>query len=519
MTHTSGPDRHRWWHAPVLHPFLMAAFPIVFLFSRNLEEPITPRDMLTPLAWSLGGTAALMAIGWALFRNAKAVGLVISAWLLLFFSYGRVASGLGGTTIGRNRYLLTAWAVLALGAVAVALILRNRLAATTMALNLIMAVLVVMNLVPIVLYRPPAAAPSELSGTLARALRAAKSETNDRPDIYFIVPEDYGDERTLRNLGVDTRPFLRYLEKDGFYVARESMANYQNSPMALSAALNLQFMPTLLGDSAKSYGAAARTLRGFAVSRFLQALGYRYVHIGHWWTPTRTDPSADIDVKPGSLSEFTSILYDTTILPTLSRRLDVEQKILDPRRARYEMTLQELDDIAQTAKLRGPKFVFAHLGVPHVPYVFDRNGRFVTADDATTKEDPKYFADQAYYTTRRLQALVTQLLKVTGRKAIIILQTDEGPDLQHTRTAIREGKVESEELKPALLTKYRILNAYFLPGVSHDRLYPSITPVNSFRLVFDLYFQAGFGLLPDEVWALQHDPRKFINITGILRGT
>jgi hypothetical protein len=75
---------------PVVHPFLMAAFPIVFLFAQNLHEAITPHDMLSPLKMSLGAAAVLMVVGWAIFRNAKAVGLVISVWLLLFFSYGRV---------------------------------------------------------------------------------------------------------------------------------------------------------------------------------------------------------------------------------------------------------------------------------------------------------------------------------------------------------------------------------------------------------------------------------------------
>jgi hypothetical protein len=475
--------------------------------------------MLSPLSWSLGATAVFMAIGWAIFRNAKVVGVVASAWLLLFFSYGRVASGLAGASIGRTRYLLPAWALLGLAALVTAYVFRSRLAGVTKALNLVVAVLVAMNLVPIALYRPPANSPASLTGPLGKVLSAAKSAKLGLPDIYYIVPEDYGDERTLREIaGVDTRPFLRYLEKQGFYVARDSMANYQNTPMAMAAALNLQYLPTLLGDDAKSYAAAARMLRGFAVSKFLQGLGYRYVHIGHWWTPTRTDSSADIDVKPGSLSEFSSILYDTTILPTLSRKLNVEQAILDPRRGRYELTLQELKDIVQTTKLRGPKFVFAHLGIPHLPALFDRNGRFVTADESITKRSPKYFADQVSYTTKRLQSLVGQILQGTHRKAIIILQTDEGPDLLLQRTAIREGRFQSRRFRPALLAKYRILNAFFLPGIPYDRLYPSITLVNTFRLVFDLYFKTGLGLLPDQTWALRRDPKEFVNITRLLHG-
>ena len=496
---------------PVIHPFLMAAFPIVFLFARNLYEAITARDMILPLELSLGATAILMLAGWAVFRNAKAVGFVVSAWLLLFFSYGRVSSGLAGEALGQDRYVLATWAVLAVAAVIVAFLLRSRLTATTSALNLITAVLVVMNVIPITLYRPPhrSNAASKLTGQFAKPLVVARNSTQ-MPDIYYIMPEDYGDEITLREkYGVDTRAFVKYLEKQGFYVAHDSKTNYNRTNMALSAAGNLQYLSTLLGDAAKEDDAVDRSLPGFAASRFLQALGYRYVHMGYWWSPTSADPTADIEVKSGTLSEFSSILNDTTILPTLSRKLDVKQEFVDPRRAHHEQVLQELRDIVQTSKLRGPKFVFAHLGIPHPAYIFDRQGRFVAG---SRERDLGRFADQVYFTTKKLQELIGQLLDATGRKAVIILQTDEGPDPTHKlRIHIEKGRFEREEL----LLKYRILNAFFLPGVSRRGLYQSITPVNTFRLVFDLYFHTDFGFLPDEIWARTRNPTKFINITKL----
>jgi hypothetical protein len=45
------------------------------------------------------------------------------------------------------------------------------------------------------------------------------------------------------------------------------------------------------------------------------------------------------------------------------------------------------------------------------------------------------------------------------------------------------------------------LAAYFLPKKGTARLYPSITSVNSFRLVFNLYFGGHYELLPDVSYA------------------
>lgn len=78
------------------------------------------------------------------------------------------------------------------------------------------------------------------------------------------------------------------------------------------------------------------------------------------------------------------------------------------------------------------------------------------------------------------------------------------------------GFEEATEVE--LRVKYGILNAYYLPNVDKDALnsslYPSITPVNSFRLVFNLYFDADYELLPDKSYAPYKDYNyKFFEVT------
>ena len=45
-----------------------------------------------------------------------------------------------------------------------------------------------------------------------------------------------------------------------------------------------------------------------------------------------------------------------------------------------------------------------------------------------------------------------------------------------------------------------ILEAYYFPGNASAKLYPTISPVNSFRLIFDEYFGANYPLLPDQTY-------------------
>ena len=66
---------------------------------------------------------------------------------------------------------------------------------------------------------------------------------------------------------------------------------------------------------------------------------------------------------------------------------------------------------------------------------------------------------------------------------MIIIQGDHGP--------LPDLTEEASQRLP-------ILNAYYLPGIQMDNvLYPSISPVNSFRVVLNSYFGQTLPLLED----------------------
>ena len=68
-----------------------------------------------------------------------------------------------------------------------------------------------------------------------------------------------------------------------------------------------------------------------------------------------------------------------------------------------------------------------------------------------------------------------------------------------------------------LQEKMRILNAYYLPGVDRSALYESITPVNTFRLIFNLYFGSDLDRLEDISYAHDMNPRyRFFDVTDIV---
>ena len=61
-------------------------------------------------------------------------------------------------------------------------------------------------------------------------------------------------------------------------------------------------------------------------------------------------------------------------------------------------------------------------------------------------------------------------------------------------------------------------NAYYLPGVEKDIIYDGMTPVNTFRTIFNAYFNQEFEILEDRHFWVSSDrePYKFIEVTDII---
>ena len=74
-----------------LHPFVMAIFPVLFLYSRNMREVFINSTFLPTLA-ILFITILVLFVLKLIFRDLRKVAIQVSFLLLLVFSYGHVVS-------------------------------------------------------------------------------------------------------------------------------------------------------------------------------------------------------------------------------------------------------------------------------------------------------------------------------------------------------------------------------------------------------------------------------------------
>lgn len=151
--------------------------------------------------------------------------------------------------------------------------------------------------------------------------------------------------------------------------------------------------------------------------------------------------------------------------------------------------LAELKD-----EIEGPRFVFAHILSPHRPYVFG----------------PTY-VDEVIGISNRVKTELDEILEESDNPPIIVIQGDHG--------APTRPRPISELTDTVARQRLGILNAYHLPGGGNDLLYPSITPVNTFRLILDYYFGATYDLLEDRSYYYDWEnvPYEFADVTDIVQ--
>lgn len=506
----------------VLHPFLFAAFPTLALFAHNAGQTFLG-EIFWPTVVSVGFAMVLLQITKRILRDAHRAGAVVSIFLALVFSYGHLVQAIqwqvGSLTITPGYLLLVIPATVAL----VALIRTRRpLEPITHILNVTAIVLVMMPLLDIVVdkLRPATAHQQEVTAEVVDRSESSAhaSRSGALPDIYYIVFDRYAHADTLKEFyGFDNSEFLNGLVQRGFYIADQSRANYLNTAQSLPCSLNMKHITDLsrtVGEDSDDMKPLYAMLQDYTVWRFLKARGYQFIHLGSWWQPTRHNKHADRNINLYSLPEFSQILYQTTLLYPLGLKFG----ICDKNREQWKRVLYKFEQLAEIPAIPQPKFVFAHFLVPHDPYVFDREGRFVTPDDAGGKSRRELYVNQLVFTNRKATEVIDHILTRSATPPIIVVQADEGPfPLDRPQEEYQSPTFDWRTLTRAeWKQKMRILNAYHLPGVDSSALYPSITPVNSFRLIFNLYFQTQFELLPDESYAFV-DARhiyKFFTVTN-----
>jgi len=261
--------------------------------------------------------------------------------------------------------------------------------------------------------------------------------------------------------------------------------------MSIASSTNLLYLDAL-GDSFQPGTDNRRPLRSMirssAVRRSLESLGYRTFAFDTGY-PFINLEDADRYLSPAlgnGLSGFELMFLRSTAGLLAVDSSKVLPQVLAPELNRPQDDHRErvrymFDEIERLATDPGPKYVYAHIVSPHDPFVFDAEGNAVEPPTDGAIEpgwEQQAYADQARFVSRRTIQMLEVLLADSESEPVILLQADHGPGWNSS--AGRMG----------------ILNAYLFPG-AEKVIDSGITPVNSFRLMFNSVFGTSFARLPD----------------------
>ncbi len=513
-------------------PFLIALYTALFLYANNANE-FRIYVLVLPIGISLLFAGIIFVTTKLVIKKTPMATLLSSAIIFTALSYIRIASLIDMIPfqmgkIDINEDVATCFVIFAF--VFIVFFIVKKYKTKLLRANKILTILVGI----LVLFSAFSIAQIELqNGRLfEKDTKNIKMQIKDvpynsaRPDIYYFIFDRYAGSRGLKEqYGFDNTAFLHFLEKQGFYVPRNSTTNYPKTFVSLGSSLNMEYLDFMTkktnGGTSSDESLVTPLIRNNKVVQFLKERGYSYIHVGSWWEATAMNPNANKNfvlhygVYPFA-DEFTTGYLNTTIAAPILKATfhDPLAVSVDPQNNLHrKMMFYEFDTFKEIPQMPSPKFVFAHILIPHDPFVVDKNCQPITEDVVNTMQHQKNYTNQVQCANKKIEVLLNQILKNSKTPPVIIFQADEGPFPMNS--PLPQHQSWSTATDTALREKFPILNAYYFPGIKDTHLYNTITPVNSFRILFNDYFGTNYPLLPDKNYIFQDENNyyKFTDVT------
>ncbi len=480
-------------------PVLLALYAPLELGAHNIGQiPLSAIYRSIILSGILGAIILLICRGFL--RNWQVAGMAATVIVIFFLTYGHLYNFLenleiGGFLVGRHRYLVVLWLILASLGIGWAIRKSGKYSSLTSTLNLVSAFLLIMPIAQLIFYevrttnvQTPEVVESPGQGSL---YHAQKPNTTQLPDVYYIILDAYGrSDILLDSLNYDNSSFLQKLKDMGFYIAECAQSNYSKTDLSLSSSLNMDYVTTL--DPTRTPDNTDRLplwnlVKGNQVKLMFHEMGYQTIAFETGFDFSHLN---DLDVfytpQRKGFNEFEILYVQTTFARLLDDAGFLAHFHYTPEDRKRELISFDLEKLQEIPLMSGPKFVFAHLVIPHQPFVFGPKGESSVIPEKVNKGNTYYtihdyelgYVNQAKFISDRISQVVQNIIKSSSIPPIIIIQGDHGPS--HFNETTRMG----------------ILNAYYFPE-AQPALYSSITPVNTFRLLFNTYFGTELSLLKD----------------------
>jgi len=524
----------------IIHPFLFSLFPILFIYSQNVHE-IPVQEIILPVLLILFAAVLLWLLTRFIIKNNEKSAFIISLLLVLSFSYGHIYLlvddfTLGNSDIGRHQYLLIPFAVSFIFGIYYFVKTKRRLNNATTISNAIAGALLAFILINIATYSMENAdsfgnelitpnASLVTADTTIETFSPIQGTVKNYPDVYYIVLDGYMGSNTLKKfLNHDNQEFISYLDNKGFNVNQNAYSNYHGTVLSITSTFNMRYLNFLTEEPIKQeelstnqsilfYNARVpipeKMIAENTIMQNFKSAGYKIINIQKPFENEMLASSPLIDLVMCERSkyidsELLSMAIKTSVLVFLLEKWE-QQDLRDAALCQFS----ELPK--QHQKFDEPIFIYSHILIPHPPYLFGPEGEAVSSvrpQGLESWENKEGYVNSVKFTNKKIMQIVEQLLTESAKPPVIIIQADHGTGFDFESSNPSNESIEQ---------KMSILSAYYLPDIEKNLSNDVITPVNTFRIIFNSYFNTNYDLLENKIYLSDDDTvGYFLDVTNVL---
>lgn len=318
-----------------------------------------------------------------------------------------------------------------------------------------------------------------------------KLPVNDRPDIIHIIFDGLGRlDRISQTYLVDTARFERDLESRGLAVHESAVSNYAQTYLSLASMLSMEYLddPGFSSIEVGHRDVLKSIIENAAAIRSLKGAGYEFELLSSGYSALDHHPLSDRGITGslvfGDFEGFAVLWHPIRVWPYWGWTHA-------PHERRTRQILERLKHHRVSPR---PRYVLAHLLVPHPPFVFRPDGSTERPSYPFTVRDGADFPGSAetYRAGYRAQVEfvlreligILQNLETDRSNVVLMVNGDHGPGLGWSLHRPTEGRAEER--------------MSILMGVwPRERFDPPRSPVNLYRRLFNAVFDQHLPELPE----------------------
>ncbi len=488
-----------------VHIILLPAFFVISIYV-ELAGLLRVGEIMQAFFVILAGLLVFFGISWWMYRDISKAAVITTVAGTLFLFFGNIKDSLASIPVIKY---ISSYRILLflLPAIFIFFLYRIRKAPSlfnaTLFFNILFLVYLCMetwkwqrleNLLKTITQNP---------------LQLQKSPLKEKPpDIYYIVLDSYPSSQYQQEVLNAPYNFLdTALQAKGFYVVRHSKSNYHITSFSIASTLQMEYldwMKKIIRAKPYHYSEASNVVKQSIVLNWMLKNGYQLYNLSIFDLPGHSSFNKE---RFFSVTSDKIIYYNTLwsrikwqvipiLRPSYIKRLEALQKrnikkLVGKFKEYNHRIWDSLQHLPFSQQHIAPKFIYAHFEMPHYPYFYDSTGKaFPDSEVFSTSmtTDKQRFRNYIAYTNTTALSLVNTIL-AQNRNSIIILQSDHGTK-------------NLDETRPGdAFTNY---SAFYFPDKDYRLLYDSMSNVNTFRVIFNKYFDQQLPLLKDSSFYIQY---------------